>query len=142
MLLDVVLALSIILMVAAIAWPAMPSGGNRALLAATAMSVASELRADRVRAGREGRPAATTIDVVERSVTGASGRRVALARGVGISVVAGDSCRADAARFRIEFRPDGSSCGAVVRVAAGGRQFRVRVNWLTGWVDVIGPERG
>jgi len=140
MLLDMVLALAIILMVAAIAWPAMPTGGNRALLSAAAMSVAAELRADRLAAAREGRPAATVIDLSERSVTGASGRRVTFARGVEVAIKAGKSCEDGSARYRIEFQADGSSCGAEIRLLAGGRQFTVRVDWLTGWVDVRGPD--
>jgi len=141
MLLDVALALAVVLMVAAVIWPTLPRANNAARLSATAMEVATVLRGDRSRASRDGRPAVSLVDLDRRTVTSAGGRTVKIGAGFDVSVLTTGDCRQSDRRFRIEFRPDGSSCGAVVRLAAGGRAFRVRVNWLTGWVDVVGPEK-
>ena len=140
MLIDVALALAVVLMVAAVMWPAMPRATNAARLSATAMEIATMLRADRTAARRTGKPSATVLDLPNRTVKG-GGRSFEVNRGFDFEVLTTAACRQPGERFRIEFRPDGSSCGAVVRIAAGGRAFRVRVNWLTGWVDVVGPEK-
>jgi len=140
MLIDVAMALAVVLLVAAVMWPAMPRATNSARLSATAMEIATVLRADRTSARRTGNPSATVLDLSSRTVSG-GGRSLAVAPGFAFEVLTTAACRQAGNRFRIEFRPDGSSCGAVVRIAAGGRAFRVRVNWLTGWVDVVGPEK-
>lgn len=141
MLLDVALALAVVLLVAAVIWPSLPRANNAARLSATAMEVATVLRGDRSRAARAGKPAASLLDLDRRTVTSAGGRVVKIGDGFAVDVLTTGECRQSGRRFRIEFRPDGSSCGAVVRLSAGGRAFRVRVNWLTGWVDVVGPEK-
>jgi general secretion pathway protein H len=141
MLLDVALALAVVLMVAAVIWPALPRRTNAALLSATAMDVATLLRADRTRADRDGTARATVVDLAARMVTDARGRSVRIPRDIDVAMLTAGTCQLSGQRYRIEFRPDGSSCGAVLRLANAGRAFRVRVNWLTGWVDVVGPEK-
>jgi len=141
MLLDTILALTIVLLAAAIIWPAIPRGTTSAGLAATVMDVATMLRADRTGAVRDGRRVGTVIDLDDRTVRDAAGRTVRVPRDLAFEVVTATPCSLGDRRYQITFNPDGSSCGGVVRLAKGGRSFRIRVNWLTGWVDVVGPER-
>ena len=37
----------------------------------------------------------------------------------------------------IDFFPSGMSCGGVLALARPGMGFEVRVNWLTGGVDIV-----
>lgn len=42
---------------------------------------------------------------------------------------------------RIRFYPDGSSTGGHISVITGEREWRINVNWLTGEVVLVEPER-
>jgi hypothetical protein len=42
-------------------------------------------------------------------------------------------------RFAIIFAADGRSCGAVIRLIKNNRDWRIRINWLTGFIDVTAP---
>lgn len=141
LLLDMALALAIVLLAAAIIGPTIPRGTSSAGLAATVMDVATMLRADRTGAVRDGQRVGTVIDLDGRTVSDARGRTVKVPRDLTFEVTTATPCSLGDRRYQITFNPDGSSCGGVVRLAKGGRSFRIRVNWLTGWVDVVGPER-
>ena len=141
LLLDVALALAIVLLAAAIVWPAIPRGTTSAGLAATVMDVATLLRADRTGALRDGRRVGTVIDLDGRTVQDAGGRTVTVPRDLAFELVTATACALGDQRYQITFNPDGSSCGGVVRLAKSGRSFRIRINWLTGWIDVVGPEQ-
>lgn len=135
------LALAVVLMAAAIIWPAIPRGTSSAGLAATVMDVATMLRADRTGAVRDGLRVGTVINLDGRTVRDATGRTVTVPRDLAFEIVTATACSLGGRRYQITFNPDGSSCGGVVRLAKDGRSFRIRVNWLTGWVDVVGPEK-
>jgi general secretion pathway protein H len=142
-LLDLVLAVAVFAFVVLVALPSLPQGTTPARHAAYALEVAALLKTDRTAAARTGREVATRIDVAERAVTGsANGQVILLPEDLNLEVVASDLCVAGPGRFAIVFAADGRSCGAVIRISKGGRDWRIRINWLTGFVDVVAPQAG
>jgi general secretion pathway protein H len=137
MLLDVVLALTIVLLVYAVAWPMLGRGASSVEHAAIALDIATLLRADRGAAAERGAAAGTLLDLDRRTVTGASGRRVSVPDSIGMAVTTGVQCIAGARRFAIVFAPDGTSCGGVIVLSKGTQSYSIRINWLSGMVDVV-----
>jgi general secretion pathway protein H len=142
-LLDLVLAVAVLAFVLLVALPSMPQGTTPARHAAYAMEVAAVLKSDRTAAARTGREVATRIDVAQRIISGAaSGQVVMLPDDLSLDVIASDVCVAAPGRFAIAFAADGRSCGAVIRISKATRAWRIRINWLTGFVDVVAPQAG
>jgi general secretion pathway protein H len=142
-LLDLVLAVAVFALVLLVALPSMPQGTTPARHAAYALEVAAVLKSDRTAAARTGREVATRIDVAERTISGAAnGQVVMLPDDLNLDVIASDVCAAGQGRFAIAFAADGRSCGAVIRISKDTRAWRIRINWLTGFVDVVAPQAG
>jgi general secretion pathway protein H len=142
MLLELVLALTIVLLVSAVAWPMLGRGTSSVEHASVALDIATLLRADRGAAAERGATTGTLLDLDRRTVTGASGRRVQVPGDIAMSVTTGVQCIAGAQRFAIAFAPDGTSCGGVIVLSKGSQSYSIRINWLSGMVDVVhGPIR-
>jgi general secretion pathway protein H len=142
-LLDVVLTLAIFGLLALLILPSLPRGTTPSRQAAYAAQIAALMKNDRSAAAREGREIATSLDLANRRVSsGSAGTTVTLPADVRLDVVASQLCAGQAGRFAIRFAPDGRSCGAVVHVAKGELDWRIRVNWLTGLIDIVAPGRG
>jgi general secretion pathway protein H len=137
MLLEIVLALTIVLLAAAVAWPVLGRGTSRFQHAAIALDIATLLRVDRGAAGELGTVTATLLDLERRTVTSASGRHVDVPRDIAFSVTTGVPCIAGTQRFAIAFAPDGTSCGGVIQLSKRARSYSIRINWLSGMVDVV-----
>lgn len=140
MLLDLALALALLLLLFAVVWPLVGPGTNNARHAATALDIATLLRGDRSAASRLGRAVATRFDLARRTVTSARGRRIDLPGDLAITVTTGAPCMEGARRFAIRFAPDGTSCGGVVLLSKGAQNYAITINWLSGAVDVNGPQ--
>lgn len=142
-LLDLVLAVAVFAFVILVALPSMPQGTTPARHAAYALEVAAVLKSDRTAAARTGREVATRIDVAQRTISGtANGQVVMLPDDLNLDVIASDVCASGQGRFAIAFAADGRSCGAVIRISKDTRAWRIRINWLTGFVDVVAPQAG
>ena len=142
-LLDVVLTLAIFALIALLILPTLPRGTTPSRQGAYAAQIAAVMKNDRTAAAQSGREVATRVDVANRLVTsGSSGTVVTLPSDITLDVIASNLCADRPGRFAIVFSPDGRSCGAVVHVAKGDLNWRVRVNWLTGQVDIVAPGRG
>ncbi|MCW1842724.1 GspH/FimT family pseudopilin [Prosthecomicrobium hirschii] len=127
----VILGLGMILALATLARGTGPSG-----LMAMAVESAALLRNARTDAIASGRETTAVFDTRRRDfVSGPQTLR--LPRDIDLAVLAGDSCATDGSRIAILFRPDGTSCGGVIRFTKGARSFRVRVNWATGTVAIV-----
>jgi general secretion pathway protein H len=137
MLLDLMLALTILLLLFAIVWSSPNRGSSAAQQAATALDIASVLRLDRSLATRDGVRTGTRIDLAQRTITGATGRRVTVPDDIAIEVTTASPCIEGGRRFVILFAPDGSSCGGVVVLKRGDKGFAIRINWLSGMIDVV-----
>lgn len=136
-LLEMVCALAIVAAIAAFALPRISLGTTRARLEAYAVETAALLKADRTAALRRGTPVETLVDAPGRRIrSGASGRSVRLPADVAITAVLPRFCNARPAGGGIRFFASGMSCGGVVTLVHERTGFEVRVNWLTGGVEI------
>ncbi|MFG1243064.1 prepilin-type N-terminal cleavage/methylation domain-containing protein [Xanthobacter sp. V7C-4] len=141
-LLEVVCALAIVAALAALALPRLPLGTSRQRLQAYAVETAALLKADRAAALRLGTPVATVVDApAGRIRSGAGGRQgvreVRIPGDVRMTAVLPNICNGRAAGGGIGFLPSGLSCGGVVALTRNGAGYEVRVNWLTGGVEIV-----
>jgi general secretion pathway protein H len=137
-LLEIVCVLAIIGLLAAIILPAIPRGTSRARLEGYAVATAAVLNADRVAALRQRARVETFIDARARTIrSGADGRIVQLPGDVRLDAMLAARCYDRPAGVTIDFFPSGMSCGGVIALTRDGAGYEVRVNWLTGGVDVV-----
>jgi len=137
-LVEIVCALAIVAALAALALPRLPIGTSRPRLEALAVETAALLKADRSAALRRGTEVATEVNAASGRIrSGANGRALSIPKDVRIETVLPRTCNGRPAGPRISFFGDGLSCGGVVRLARGGASVEVRVNWLTGGVELV-----
>ena len=80
----------------------------------------------------------TVVDAESRIIrSGASGRLVQLPADVRVDALLTTRCYDRLAGATIDFFPSGMSCGGVIALTRSGLGYEVRVNWLTGGVDVV-----
>lgn len=140
-LVEMVCALAIVAMIAAIVLPSIPTGTTRTRLEAYAVETAALLRADRNAAIRRRTPVVTELSAVSRSIrSGASGSVVRLPDDVHFDALLAARCAGRPAGTSIAFFPSGMSCGGTIALTRPGAGFQIRVNWLTGGVDVVSVE--
>jgi general secretion pathway protein H len=137
MLLDLALALTILLLLFAIAWPLVKQGTSGVQEGATALDIATILRVDRSLATRDGIATGSRIDVARRTVTSATGREVRVPADLALEVTTTSRCTEGLQKFVILFAPDGSSCGGLIVLRKGQQVLAIRINWLSGMIDVI-----
>ena len=137
-LIEVVCALAIVAIVAALAITAYPRETTPQRLSGYALEIAAILKSDRNAAIREGAWVSTSFDARARSVrAGASAARVDLPDDVGFDALLAQRCGDRSVGSTIDFFPSGVSCGGVVAISRDGAGYEIRVNWLTGGVDVV-----
>lgn len=137
-LIEVLCVLAIIGMLAAIILPSVPRATSRTRLESYAAETAALLKADRNAALRRRVQVATAIDTATRSIrSGSSGKTIRLPADITLNAMLASRCADRAAGQSIEFFPSGTSCGGVVALVRPGMGFEVRVNWLTGGVEVV-----
>jgi general secretion pathway protein H len=137
-LIEILCVLAIIGLLAAIILPAVPRTTTRAKLESYAVETAALLKADRNAALRRQVQVATRIDAEARLIrSGVSGRIIHLPNDVSVDAMLASRCAERSAVRSIDFFPSGMSCGGVIALARPGMRFEVRVNWLTGGVDIV-----
>jgi general secretion pathway protein H len=137
-LLEVVCVVAIISIIAALILPAIPRGTPRARIEAYALETASLLKADRIAAMRRGIEVATEVDAGARSVrSGVNGRTVQLPGDVVFEAALAARCGERRAGTTISFFSSGMSCGGTIALTRQGVGYQIRVNWLTGGVDIV-----
>jgi general secretion pathway protein H len=137
-LIEILCVLAIIGLLAAIILPAIPRATTRAKLESFAVQTAALLKADRNAALRRQIQVTTLIDAAARSIrSGATGRIIRLPDDVSLDAILATRCADQNAGRSIDFFPSGMSCGGVLALARPGMGFEVRVNWLTGGVDIV-----
>lgn len=137
-LIEILCVLAVIGLLAAIILPAIPRATSRAKLESYAVDTAALLKADRNAALRRHAQITTQVDAASRSIrSGASGRVIRLPEDVSLDAMLASRCADRAAGRSIDFFPSGMSCGGVIAMARPGMGFEVRVNWLTGGVDIV-----
>jgi general secretion pathway protein H len=137
-LIEILCVLAIIGLLAAIILPAFPRATTRARLESYAVETAALLKADRNAALRRQIQVATRIDAEARLIrSGVTGRTVRLPGDVTLEAMLASRCADRNAGRSIDFFPSGMSCGGVIALARPGMGFEVRVNWLTGGVEIV-----
>jgi general secretion pathway protein H len=140
-LLEIVCVLAIIGLLAAIILPAIPRATSRARLEGYAVATAALLKADRVAALRQRVRVETIVNAQARTISsGTGGRVVQLPADVQLDAMLAARCYDRLTSMTIDFFPSGMSCGGVIALTHLGVGYEVRVNWLTGGVDVV-PHR-
>ena len=137
-LIEILCVLAIIGLLAAIILPAIPQTTTRAKLESFAVETAALLKADRNAALRRQVQVTTQIDAEARSIrSGVTGRVIRFPNDISMEAMLASRC-ADRLRGRsIDFFPSGMSCGGVIALKRPGMGYEVRVNWLTGGVDIV-----
>lgn len=137
-LIEVVCVLAIIGLLAAILLPEIPRGTSRSRMQAYALEIATVLTADRNAAIRRRAAIATEIDALSRSVrSGASARTIQVPRDVQFDAALASRCNQREAGTMIVFFASGMSCGGVIALTRLGAGYQIRVNWLTGGVEIV-----
>jgi general secretion pathway protein H len=137
-LLEVVCVVAIIATLAAVLLPRIPLGTSRPRLEAYAIETASLLKADRNAAIRRRIQIATEVTAMSRLVrSGATGQVVRVPDDVVFQAILPQHCNQRPARSTISFFASGMSCGGAVVLTRHGVGYEVRVNWLTGGVEVV-----
>ena len=130
--------LAIIGLLAAILLPEIPRGTSRSRMQAYALEIATVLTADRNAAIRRRSAIATEINALGRSVSsGALARTVRVPRDVQFDAALASRCNQRAAGTMIVFFASGMSCGGVIALTRLGVGYQIRVNWLTGGVEIV-----
>ena len=136
-LIEVVCVLAIIALLAGLVLPAIPRATSRPRLEAYALEVAALLTADRNAAIRR-HAVFTALDAASGAIrSGAGVDRIQLPRDVAFDALLADTCGGRKAGATIVFFPSGMSCGGTVELRRGAVGFQVRVNWLTGGVEIV-----
>jgi len=137
-LIEILCVLAIIGMLAAIILPAIPRTTTRARLESYAVETAALLKADRNAALRRQIQVTTRIDAEARLIrSGVTGRIIHVPDDVSVQAILATRCGDRNAGRSIDFFPSGMSCGGTIMLARPGMGFEVRVNWLTGGVDIV-----
>ena len=141
-LLEVVCVVAIVTILAAIVIPALPRGTSRVRLESYAIETAAMLKADRNAAIRNRVQVVTEVDAPLRIVrSGASGRVIRVPDDVAFDAVLAARCNQRAAGPTIRFFASGMSCGGAIALTRLGVGYEIRVNWLTGGVEVVPHDR-
>jgi general secretion pathway protein H len=137
-LLEVVCVLAIVVMLAAIALPAVPHATSLQRLEGYALQTATLLNADHNAAQRNDRDIATQIDAPAHMIrSGTTGRVVQYPSDVTVHALLANRCQGEDAGATIRYLASGMSCGGVITLTRLGVGYQVRVNWLTGVADVV-----
>jgi general secretion pathway protein H len=137
-LLEVVCVIAILSLLAVLVVPALPRGTSRAGLESYAVAAAALLKADRHAAVRRRMAVATEVNAASRLVrSGATGRAVRVPDDVAFDALLPARCGDYPARMVIRFFSSGMSCGGVIALTRLGVGYEVRVNWLTGGIEIV-----
>jgi general secretion pathway protein H len=136
-LIEAVCVLAIVAMLAAIVVPALPRGTTRARLESFAVETAAMLKADRNAAIRTRVQIATHVNPLERLIrSGSTGRIIRIPDDVSFDATLAARCNQRPEGATIRFFASGMSCGGIIALSRLGMGYQIRVNWLTGGVEV------
>ena len=140
-LLEVLVALTIVALIAATAVPALATAIDRERFKACARELADALKTARYNALAKQSEATLTLDVEAQTYRLDDGhdRQLAAPRRTTIALVTATTEQAGASSGAIRFFADGSSTGGTVTIELQDRRRLVVVDWLTGRVEVRAP---
>jgi general secretion pathway protein H len=138
-LLEMVAVVAIVAILAAILLPLAPRATSRQRLAGYAVEAAALIKADRTAAVRRNAQINVQIDAPRRVIrSGSTGRALQIPDDVAFQAMLPLTCNERPARSTISFFANGMSCGGTIVLSRLGAGFEVRVNWLTGGIEVAG----
>ena len=137
-LLEMVCVLALVAMMAAVLLPFIPQHTSRSRLQAYALQAAALLKADRNAAIRRGVDVATLVDASGRSIrSGASADMLIIPDDVRFEALLPQTCNRRQALSTISFFASGMSCGGTIALTRLDAGYEVRVNWLTGRIEIV-----
>ena len=137
-LLEMVCAIALIAIIAAILLPIAPRHTSRARLQAYALETATLLKSDRNAAIRAGADVSTLVDAPSRAIrSGATSQTVRIPDDVRFDALLPRTCQQRAVLSTISFFADGMSCGGTIALARLDMTYEIRVNWLTGRIEIV-----
>jgi general secretion pathway protein H len=137
-LLEMVCVLAIIALLAAVLLPIIPHETSRSRLQAYALQAAALLKADRNAAIRNQTSVATVVDAEARAIrSGSSQTIIRVPNDVRFDALLPQTCRERTALSTISFFANGTSCGGVIALSRLSSGYEVRVNWLTGGIEIV-----
>ncbi len=137
-LLEMVCVLALIAMLAAVLLPFMPRHTSRSRLQAYVLQTAALLKEDRNAAIRRGTGVATLVDAGSRVIrSGATPAMVRIPDDVQFEALLPRTCNQREALSTISFFASGMSCGGAVALTRADVGYEVRVNWLTGRIEIV-----
>jgi general secretion pathway protein H len=140
-LLEMTAVIAIVAMLAAILLPSLPRTTSRQRLAGFAVQTAAMLKADRTAAMQRSSQVNAQIDATGRVIrSGATGRALQIPADVAFQAVLPRTCNERPAHATISFFASGMSCGGTITLSRLGAGFEIRVNWLTGGIEVAARE--
>jgi general secretion pathway protein H len=137
-LLEMVCVLAIIALLAAVLLPIIPHETSRSRLQAYALQAAALLKEDRNAAVRRQTSVATVVDAEARAIRSGSSRTIIrVPADVRFDALLPRTCQERTALSTISFFANGTSCGGVISFTRLGAGYEVRVNWLTGRIEIV-----
>lgn len=137
-LLEMVCVLAIIGLLSAVLMPFIPHNTSRSRLQAYALQAATLLKADRNAAIRRGTDVATLIDPTSRVIVSGAGKNtIHVPDDVRFDATLPKTCNQRPAFSTISFFANGMSCGGSIALTRFDTGYEVRVNWLTGRVEIV-----
>ncbi|MFZ1970228.1 prepilin-type N-terminal cleavage/methylation domain-containing protein [Bradyrhizobium sp.] len=137
-LLEMICVLALIAMMAAVLLPFVPHHTSRSRLQGYVLQTAALLKGDRNAAIRSGTGVATLVDAESRVIrSGATADMIRIPDDVHFEALLPRTCDQRAALSTIRFFASGMSCGGAVALTRADVGYEVRVNWLTGRVEIV-----
>jgi general secretion pathway protein H len=137
-LLEMVCVLAIIALLAGVLMPFIPRETSRSRLEAYALQAATLLKQDRNAAIRRNTSVATLVDAGARAIrSGVSTASLRIPDDVHFETVLPQTCQRQAALSTIRFFANGTSCGGTIALTRFDAGYEIRVNWLTGRIDIV-----
>ncbi|HEU5272446.1 MAG TPA: prepilin-type N-terminal cleavage/methylation domain-containing protein [Xanthobacteraceae bacterium] len=136
-LLEMVCVIAIVAMLAAVLMPNLSRGTSRPRLEGYAIETAALLKSDRTTAMARQATVTTRVDAPARLLrAGGSDRTLQVPDDVDIAAMLPARCNERPAGGTITFFATGMSCGGTIILSRLGAGYEVRVNWLTGGIEV------
>ena len=137
-LLEMVCVIALISMLVAVLLPFVPRHTSRSRLQAFALEAATLLKADRNAAIQRQAEVSTLVDAHSLAIrSGATAQTLRIPDDVRFDASLPQTCRQRAALSAISFFADGMSCGGTIALARLDTAYEIRVNWLTGRIEIV-----
>jgi general secretion pathway protein H len=137
-LLEMICVLALVAIMAAVLLPFIPHHTSRSRLQGYVLQTAALLKEDRNAAIRRGMGVATLVDTGSRVIrSGASADMIRIPDDVHFEALLPRTCDQREALSTISFFASGMSCGGAVALTRADVGYEVRVNWLTGRIEIV-----